>query len=93
MKNIAEVTLNGSVAGVAWKAPFELDITSLAKPGANRLKIKVTNLWVNRLIGDKQPSSSARITSASFDPLPATAPLMPSGLLGPVRIVQQSDVD
>ena len=30
-------------------------MTDVLKPGANALEIKVTNLWVNRLIGDTQP--------------------------------------
>ena len=51
---LAEVSLNGKSLGVIWKPPFRVDITRLARPGANRLEVKVTNLWVNRLIGDEQ---------------------------------------
>jgi hypothetical protein len=29
-------------------------LTHAAKPGVNRLEVKVTNLWPNRLIGDEQ---------------------------------------
>lgn len=49
---LAAVKLNGQDLGVLWKPPFELDVTGLVKPGENRLEIRVTNLWVNRLIGD-----------------------------------------
>jgi hypothetical protein len=31
-----------------------VNITAAAKPGANHLTVKVTNLWPNRLIGDEQ---------------------------------------
>ena len=51
---LAEVTLNGHDLGVWWKPPFAADITTLARPGRNTLKVCVTNLWANRLIGDEQ---------------------------------------
>jgi (4-O-methyl)-D-glucuronate---lignin esterase len=54
VKYLAEVTLNGEDLGVWWKPPFAADITRLAKPGRNVLKVRVTNLWINRLIGDEQ---------------------------------------
>jgi hypothetical protein len=60
VKNLAEVSLNGSRLGVLWKPPFSVDITAVAKPGANRLEVHVTNLWANRLIGDEQaPAESS----------------------------------
>ncbi len=37
-----------------WKAPWRLDATKWVKPGQNTLTVRVTNLWVNRLIGDEQ---------------------------------------
>jgi hypothetical protein len=83
VKNIAEVTVNGKVVGVAWKAPFIVDVTDAIKAGSNRLEIKVANLWPNRMIGDKQPGAR-QITHATFDPFKADSPLLPSGLLGPV---------
>jgi hypothetical protein len=54
VKNFAEVSVNGQDLGVLWKPPFQVNITSAAKPGLNKLAIKVTNLWPNRLIGDEQ---------------------------------------
>ncbi len=54
VKNFAEISLNGQGFGVLWKPPFRVNVTSAAKPGANRLVVKVTNLWPNRLIGDEQ---------------------------------------
>ncbi len=49
---VAEVWLNGKNLGVVWKAPYRVDVTSALKPGVNQLRIRVVNLWVNRLIGD-----------------------------------------
>ena len=54
VKNFAEISLNGQSFGVLWKPPFRVNITAAAKPGANKLAVKVTNLWPNRLIGDEQ---------------------------------------
>jgi hypothetical protein len=54
VKNFAEVSLNGQNLGVLWKPPFHVNATAAAKPGMNKLVVKVTNLWPNRLIGDEQ---------------------------------------
>lgn len=54
VKNLAEVSLNGKPLGILWKPPFRVDITAVAQPGKNKLEIKVTNLWPNRLIGDER---------------------------------------
>jgi (4-O-methyl)-D-glucuronate---lignin esterase len=53
VKDFAEVSLDGHDFGVLWKPPFRVNITRAAKPGANKLIVKVTNLWPNRLIGDE----------------------------------------
>jgi hypothetical protein len=54
VKNFAEVSLNGQDLGVLWKPPFRVNVSGAAKAGANKLLVKVTNLWPNRLIGDEQ---------------------------------------
>ncbi|WP_299064248.1 glycosyl hydrolase [uncultured Polaribacter sp.] len=51
---IAEVFINDKKVSTLWKAPFRVSIDDYVKEGNNRLKIKITNLWVNRLIGDEQ---------------------------------------
>ena len=61
VKNLAEVTLNGKPLGIVWKRPFRLEATGILKPGANQIEVKVTNLWVNRMIGDRQPSCPDQI--------------------------------
>jgi hypothetical protein len=87
VKNLAEVSVNGRSLGVVWKTPFRVDATSALKPGANTLEIKVANLWVNRLIGDKQPGVTKTYTYTAVEFYKADSPLLPSGLLGPVKIV------
>ena len=88
VKNIAEVTVNGKSAGVLWKPPFRADVTGALKPGANKVEIKVTNLWRNRLVGDLQPNVTKKYAWTSLAALGADSPLLPSGLLGPVRVLR-----
>ncbi len=54
VKNLARVTVNGVEVAHLWKKPFEADITAALHPGTNRIEIDVTNLWVNRMVGDEQ---------------------------------------
>ena len=54
VREFATVTLNGKEVAVLWKPPFALDVTPYVHPGVNRLKVKVTNLWPNRIIGDER---------------------------------------
>ncbi len=54
VKNLAEVIVNDKSLGVLWKPPFRVEITNTAHIGLNKLGIRVTNLWPNRLIGDEQ---------------------------------------
>ena len=59
-----------------------------AEAGRNTLEIKVTNLWVNRLIGDQQPDAPRKYTYTTSRFYRADSPLLPSGLIGPVQIVR-----
>jgi len=107
---IAEVTLNGRDLGILWKPPFRVEISKELKAGKNELEVKVTNLWVNRMIGDeyfpddtvwegkylkewpdwffegKERPESRRKTLTVVKNYKSDSELLPSGLLGPVRI-------
>ena len=54
VNNIAKIWLNGKDLGVVWTSPWQVEITEAFRNGENQLKIEVTNLWPNRLIGDEQ---------------------------------------
>lgn len=84
--DVAEAWVNGKLAGTAWQAPYRVDIGRLIKRGRNDLEIRVANLWVNRLIGDAQPGATP-ITFTATPTYTAGAPLRPSGLIGPVRLL------
>lgn len=49
---MAEVIVNGKNLGILWKVPFRIELGNAVHAGKNELEIRVTNLWVNRLIGD-----------------------------------------
>jgi hypothetical protein len=108
---IANVELNGSKLGIVWTPPFACDVSTALQAGDNVLKVEVTNLWPNRLIGD-QEKGDPRHWGSRGEPLQWPAkldantlpvfsnglhwmtwrhylkgdPLLPSGLLGPVRL-------
>ena len=50
---MAQVSLNGKDLGILWKSPYRVEITDTAKVGDNALQVQVTNLWVNRMVGDE----------------------------------------
>lgn len=82
----ARVSVNGKEMGVAWKLPYALDVTSAVVAGKNTLRIEVTNLWPNRIIGDQSLPANKRFTHTNITKYTAASPLLPSGLLGPVRL-------
>jgi len=96
---LAEVVLNGQNLGVLWKAPFLIDISGTAKPGANRLEVRVTSTWRNRLIGDVKYPNGFPSSGAASGGRPQFKPWLgvdlklskdevpaPFGLIGPVQI-------
>ena len=124
VKNLAKVYVNGTLCAHLWRPPFQTDITELLHKGENEIVIEVTNLWINRLVGDEQEPddvewtepmifghapgtpkagrfmakvpdwlannwprpSKGRKAVISFKFYEKDAPLLPSGLLGPVTI-------
>ena len=97
VRDVAEVFVNGQSAGVLWKQPFRVDVTSLVKPGVNALKIEVMNQWINRLAGDQGVPAEKKFTrtNITFDGYrgtPGTWQVQPAGLLGPVRVLPSVDM-
>ena len=87
VKNVATVSLNGKKLGTIWCAPWRIDITDAVQEKDNLLVIDVANLWMNRLIGDAGLLPEERYTKTNAaDKFKPDMPLLPSGLLGPVRL-------
>ena len=63
---LAHVFVNGVDCGVAWCAPWEVDISSAVRPGANDIEIRYTNNWYNRLVGDCFLPENERVTCSTL---------------------------
>lgn len=117
---IAKITLNDKVVGVVWTAPWKINIPVTMLKSNNELKIEVSNVWANRLIGDEQEPedmkwapnqyfynsgqylkefpdwflkneprpSKGRYCFTTWNYFDKNSKLTPSGLFGPVRIVE-----
>lgn len=84
---MAVIRVNGVSLTPLWKQPYSARIDPLLHPGSNSIEVQVTNLWPNRLIGDAQPGVTHRYTWTNIKAFTSSSPLLPSGLLGPVRLV------
>jgi len=88
----ADVRINDKPAGVAWMRPYHVDVTGLLRPGKNRLRVDVTNLLINKILGMGPIDYSAVYAKYGkrFPPgdewKDVKEPFI-SGLLGPVRLV------
>ena len=88
---LARVELNGRDLGVVWCAPWQVSVPAgLLKPSGNELRIRVANLWPNRLIKDAGLPANERLTKTTWNPYKPGNPLLPSGLLGPVTLMTTS---
>jgi hypothetical protein len=96
----AEAVLNGTPLGAAWKGWRRLPCGKALKVGANQLRVEVANLWVNKVLStpprDLRPlaetfglrwgGDGGHWASIKTGTSPQGEPL-PSGLLGPVRLI------
>ena len=86
VKVMADVEVNGLPCGIAWKPPFRVEITGAVRDGINDLRIKVVNLWPNRMIGDAGLPEEKRSAFSTWLPFAPGMPLLRSGLLGPITV-------
>jgi hypothetical protein len=92
VRDVAQISVNGTPLGITWAAPFRVYVTSALKPGVNRVEVRVTNEWTNRLIGDrslpaeKKVLGNSGVTVGGFGANAVQAP-PESGLIGPVTLI------
>lgn len=85
--SVAEVVVNGHVAGTAWCSPLKVDIAPYVRRGKNAVEIRVANgLW-NRLVGDARKNETDRLMQQTFPLAAPTDELLPAGMTGNVKIV------
>ena len=84
--DLAVVRINGRPIKTLWMAPWQVDISSAVHAGDNLLEIDVVNAWNNRLVGDLTLPADQRYTFIPLKSVKANAPLLPAGLLGPVKL-------
>jgi hypothetical protein len=90
VREAAVVTINGKQAGSIWRPPYETEIAALLHAGKNTIRITVANLAINEMA--KGPLPDYKALNAKYgerfrpQDMNNLRPL-PSGLLGPVRLV------
>jgi hypothetical protein len=85
--DVAEVWINGRHAGTLLLRPYRVDATSYLQAGTNHLEIIVTNTLRNRLVGDGKEGDP------NFVVFKNRMFYLPSGMVGPVRLVPSLAVD
>jgi hypothetical protein len=80
VKDVAEISIDGKPGPVLLLRPYRADVTALLHAGENTLQVTVVNTQYNAL--------SAHGPDRNFIPGPTDTAngLMPSGLIGPVRL-------
>ena len=90
VRETAIVYVNGQRAGSVWCPPYSIDVTSLLKPGPNKLRIEVSNTAINFMAGRSLPDY--RLLNLRFgerfrpQEMEKVQPV-PSGLLGSIRLI------
>ena len=63
---LAHVFVNGVDCGVAWCAPWKVDVSTAIRDGENEIEIRYTNNWYNRLVGDCFREPGQRVTRSTL---------------------------
>src|SRR5262249_18005185 len=90
IREAAVVYLDDRRAGSVWRPPYSLDVTTLLRPGENKIRIVVANTAINYMAG--HPLPDYRLLNLRYgerfqvQDLQKIKPI-PSGLLGPVHLV------
>jgi hypothetical protein len=80
VKDVAEISINGKPGPVLLLRPYSADVTPLLRVGENTLQVTVVNTLFNALSAQEPTLNYHHETTNT------TNNLMPSGLIGPVRL-------
>ena len=90
VREAAVIYINDKRAGSVWCPPYSLDITSFLKSGTNKIRIEVANTAMNYMAGHSLPDYrllnlryGERFQPQEMEKIQA----LPSGLLGPVKLI------
>lgn len=90
IREAAIVYINDKRAGAVWCPPYVLDLTGMLRPGQNTIRIMVGNTAMNYMAGHSLPDYrllnlryGERFQAQDMDKIKP----LPSGLLGPVRLI------
>jgi len=90
IREAAVVYINDKRAGAVWCPPYSLDVTGMLRPGQNKIRIMVANTAMNYMAGHSLPDYrllnlryGERFQAQDMDKVKP----IPSGLLGPIRLV------
>jgi hypothetical protein len=95
IREVAEVYVDGKRVGAVWRPPYRVDVTAFLHAGSNHRRIVVANTAINELAGQSLPDYrllwaryGMRFVPQGMDDLHP----LPSGLLGPVTLVESTPV-
>jgi len=90
VREAAVVYINDVRAGAVWCPPYSLEVRKFLRPGKNKIRILVANTAMNYMAGHSLPDYrllnlryGERFQPQDMDKIQA----LPSGILGPVRLV------
>jgi hypothetical protein len=90
IRDAAVVFFNGRRIGSIWCPPYSIDVTTAIKKGENSIRIEVANTAINYMAGRGLPDYrllnlryGERFQAQNMDKVQP----LPSGLLGPVRLI------
>jgi hypothetical protein len=93
IREAAIVYVNGARAGSLWHPPYRIDISRFVHAGENQIEVRVYNTAINTLAGQPPHDYSALYAKYGkrFEPqdMENLQPI-PSGLFGPIRLLQLS---
>jgi hypothetical protein len=90
IRDAAVVYINDKRAGSVWCPPYALDVSSFLQTGRNKIRIEVANTAMNYMAGHSLPDYKLlnlrfgeRFQPQDMDKIQP----LPSGLLGPIKLV------